>query len=53
MGAGSRIPSERLKPTAICYVTIIAETIQNTLVVPASALSLFDEGGQEGDGGGE
>ena len=40
-------PGERLKPGATVHVAIIAETIQNTLVVPASALLNFDEGGQK------
>lgn len=38
---------EKLKPGATVHVAIIAETIQNTLVVPASALLNFDEGGQK------
>jgi len=37
-------PGERLKPGATARVSIIAETIQNTLVVPASALLNGDEG---------
>jgi multidrug efflux pump subunit AcrA (membrane-fusion protein) len=37
-------PGERLKPGATARVAIIAETIQNTLVVPASALLNGDEG---------
>ncbi len=40
-------PGERLKPGATVHVAIIAETIQNTLVVPAAALLNFDEGGQK------
>ncbi len=40
-------PGERLKPGATVHVAIIAETIQNTLVVPTSALLNFDEGGQK------
>jgi HlyD family secretion protein len=40
-------PGERLKPGATVRVAIIAETIQNTLVVQASALLNFDEGGQK------
>jgi multidrug efflux pump subunit AcrA (membrane-fusion protein) len=39
-------PGERLKPGATARVSIIAETIQNTLVVPASAL-LNGEGGRQ------
>jgi len=37
-------PGERLKPGSTARVAIIAETIQNTLVVPASALLNGDEG---------
>jgi multidrug efflux pump subunit AcrA (membrane-fusion protein) len=37
-------PGERLKPGATARVAIIAETIQNTLVVPTSALLNGDEG---------
>ena len=37
-------PGERLKPGATARVAIIAETIQNTLVVPAAALLNGDEG---------
>jgi multidrug efflux pump subunit AcrA (membrane-fusion protein) len=40
-------PGERLKPGATVHVQIIAETIQNTIVVPAAALLNFDEGGQK------
>jgi HlyD family secretion protein len=40
-------PGERLKPGGTVRVAIIAETIQNTLVVQASALLNFDEGGQK------
>jgi multidrug efflux pump subunit AcrA (membrane-fusion protein) len=40
-------PGERLKPGATVRVAIIAETIQNTLVVPATALLTSDEGGQK------
>ena len=40
-------PGERLKPGATARVSIIAETIQNTLVVPASALLNGDEGKQK------
>ena len=47
MGAGRRIPGEKLKPGGTVRVAIIAETIQNTIVVPASALLNSDEGGQK------
>jgi HlyD family secretion protein len=40
-------PGEKLKPGGAVRVAIIAETIQNTLVVPASALLNSDEGGQK------
>jgi HlyD family secretion protein len=40
-------PGERLKPGETARVSIIAETIQNTLVVPASALLKGDEGRQK------
>jgi HlyD family secretion protein len=40
-------PGERLKPGGTVRVAIIAETIQNTIVVPASALLNSDEGGQQ------
>ncbi|MGH9558002.1 MAG: efflux RND transporter periplasmic adaptor subunit [Bryobacteraceae bacterium] len=40
-------PDERLKPGATVHVTIVAETIQNTVIVPASALLNSDEGGQK------
>jgi HlyD family secretion protein len=40
-------PGERLKPGATARVSIIAETIQNTLVVPATALLNGDEGRQK------
>lgn len=40
-------PGERLKPGATVRVAIIAETIQNTMVVPASAILNSDEGGQK------
>jgi multidrug efflux pump subunit AcrA (membrane-fusion protein) len=40
-------PDERLKPGATVRVAIIAETIQNTLVAPVSALLNFDEGGSK------
>jgi len=40
-------PGERLKPGATARVSIIAETIQNTLVVPTSALLNGDGGKQK------
>jgi len=40
-------PGEKLKPGATARVAIIAETIQNTMVVPATALLNGDEGGQK------
>ena len=40
-------PGERLKPGATARVSIIAETIQNTSVVPATALLNGDEGRQK------
>lgn len=40
-------PGEKLRPGATVHVAIIAETIQNTMVVPASALLNGDEGGQK------
>ena len=40
-------PGERLKPGETARVSIIAETIQNTLVVPASALLNGDQGRQK------
>jgi HlyD family secretion protein len=40
-------PGERLKPGATVHVAIIAETIQNTMVVPATAILNSDEGGQK------
>jgi multidrug efflux pump subunit AcrA (membrane-fusion protein) len=40
-------PGERLKPGATARVSIIAETIQNTLVVPVSALLNGDGGKQK------
>ena len=40
-------PGEKLKPGASVRVSIVAETIQNTLVVPTSAILNFDEGGQK------
>jgi HlyD family secretion protein len=38
-------PGEKLKPGGTVRVAIIAETIQNTIVVPSSALLNSDEGG--------
>jgi multidrug efflux pump subunit AcrA (membrane-fusion protein) len=38
-------PGERLKPGGSARVSIIADTIQNTMVVPASALLNSDDGG--------
>ena len=38
-------PGERLKPGGSAHLSIIAETIQNTMVVPASALLNSDDGG--------
>ncbi|HLX44207.1 MAG TPA: efflux RND transporter periplasmic adaptor subunit [Bryobacteraceae bacterium] len=40
-------PEERLKPGGTVRVAIIAETIQNTMVLPAAALLNSDEGGQK------
>lgn len=40
-------PGEKLKPGATIRVAIIAETITDTMVVPASALLNGDEGGQK------
>jgi len=40
-------PGERLKPGGTVRVAIIAETIQNTMVLPATALLNSDEGGQK------
>ena len=40
-------PGEKLKPGGTVRVSIIAETIQNTIVVPTSALLNSDEGGQQ------
>jgi multidrug efflux pump subunit AcrA (membrane-fusion protein) len=39
-------PGERLKPGGTVHVSINAETIQNTVIAPASALLNSDEGGQ-------
>jgi HlyD family secretion protein len=38
-------PGEKLKPGGTVRVAIIAETIQNTIVVPAAAILNSDEGG--------
>ncbi len=40
-------PGEKLKPGGTVRVSIIAETITDAIVVPASALLNFDEGGQK------
>ncbi|MEO8053271.1 MAG: efflux RND transporter periplasmic adaptor subunit [Acidobacteriota bacterium] len=40
-------PGEKLKPGGTVRVSIIAETIQNTIVVPAAALLNSDEGGEK------
>jgi multidrug efflux pump subunit AcrA (membrane-fusion protein) len=40
-------PGEKLKPGGTVRVSIIAETIQNTIVVPATALLNADDGGQK------
>jgi multidrug efflux pump subunit AcrA (membrane-fusion protein) len=40
-------PGERLRPGTTVRVAIIAETIQNTIVVPAAALLNSEEGGQK------
>jgi multidrug efflux pump subunit AcrA (membrane-fusion protein) len=40
-------PGEKLKPGASVRVAIIAETIQNTMVIPAAALLNSDDGGQK------
>jgi multidrug efflux pump subunit AcrA (membrane-fusion protein) len=40
-------PGEQLKPGGTVHVAIIADTIQDTIVVPASALLNSDEGGQK------
>jgi multidrug efflux pump subunit AcrA (membrane-fusion protein) len=39
-------PAERLKPGGTVHVSINAETIQNTIIAPATALLNSDEGGQ-------
>ncbi len=40
-------PDEKLKPGGTVRVSIIAETIQNTIIVPATALLNSDEGGEK------
>jgi multidrug efflux pump subunit AcrA (membrane-fusion protein) len=40
-------PGEKLKPGDTVRLAIIAETIQNTVIVPASALLNSDTGGQK------
>jgi multidrug efflux pump subunit AcrA (membrane-fusion protein) len=40
-------PGEKLKPGGTVRVSIIAETIQNTIIVPVAALLNSDEGGQK------
>lgn len=40
-------PGEKLKPGGTVRLSIIAETIQNTLIVPASALLNSETGGQK------
>lgn len=40
-------PGEKLKPGGTVRVSIIAETIRDTIVVPASALLNSDDGGQK------
>ncbi|MGD1091205.1 MAG: efflux RND transporter periplasmic adaptor subunit [Bryobacteraceae bacterium] len=40
-------PGEKLRPGGTVRVAIIAETIQNTMVLPAAALLNSDEGGQQ------
>jgi len=40
-------PGEKLKPGANVRVTILADTIQNAIIVPTSALLNSDEGGQK------
>jgi RND family efflux transporter MFP subunit len=40
-------PGEKLKPGGTVRVSIIAETITDTIVIPTSALLNFDEGGQK------
>jgi multidrug efflux pump subunit AcrA (membrane-fusion protein) len=40
-------PGEKLKPGATVRVSIIAETITDTIIIPASALLNLDEGGEK------
>lgn len=40
-------PGEKLKPGGTVRVSIIAQTIQNTIIVPAAALLNSEEGGQK------
>jgi multidrug efflux pump subunit AcrA (membrane-fusion protein) len=40
-------PGEAIKPGGTVRVTIIAETIQDTMIVPASAILNHDEGGEK------
>jgi RND family efflux transporter MFP subunit len=40
-------PGEKLKPGGTVRVSIIAETIQSTIIVPATSLLNSDEGGQK------
>jgi HlyD family secretion protein len=40
-------PGEKLKPGASVRVNIIADTIQNTIVIPAAAILNADDGGQK------
>jgi HlyD family secretion protein len=40
-------PGEKLKPGSSVRVAIIAETIQNTIVIPTAALLNADDGGQK------
>lgn len=40
-------PGEKLKPGGTVRVSILAETIQNTIIVPAAALLNSEEGGQK------
>ena len=46
-------PGEKLKPGGTVRVAIIAETIQNTIVVPGVGAAQFRRGRPEGDGGGQ
>jgi HlyD family secretion protein len=40
-------PGEKLKPGGTVRVSIIAETIQNTIIIPATALLNSDDGGEK------